>query len=54
MSWINYDITYCNRDCANKECRRNKANLPAGEIYVSMAEFADCHEYKEEEKCQTL
>ena len=44
-----WDITFCNRDCANTECKRNKTNAPEGVDRLWVADFMDCTEYKEEE-----
>ena len=41
------DITYCSRECANIECKRNQKHLPKGAKIVSMAEFTDCENWKE-------
>ena len=41
------DITYCSRECANVECKRNQKHLPKGAKLVSMAEFTDCENWKE-------
>lgn len=41
------DITYCSRECANMECKRNQKHLPKGAKIVSMAEFTDCENWKE-------
>lgn len=41
------DITYCSRECANMECKRNQKNLPKGPIIISMAEFTDCENWEE-------
>jgi len=44
------DITYCSRECANMECKRNLKNYPKeGTLYASMCDFKDCKEYKEVE-----
>ena len=42
------DITYCSRECANMECKRNQKHLPKGAKIVSMAEFTDCRSYNRE------
>lgn len=39
------DITYCSRECANMECKRNQKHLPKGPIIISMAEFTDCENW---------
>lgn len=41
------DITYCSRECANMECKRNQKHLPKGVKIISMAEFTDCENWKE-------
>ena len=41
------DITYCSRECANMECKRNQKHLPKSPKIISMAEFADCENWKE-------
>ena len=41
------DITYCSRECANMECKRNQKHLPQGAKIVSMAEFKDCENWRE-------
>ena len=41
------DITYCSRECANMECKRNQKHLPKGPKIISMAEFKDCENWKE-------
>ena len=42
------DITYCSRECANMECKRNQKHLPkTGKIIIiSMAEFTDCEKWR--------
>ena len=42
------DITYCSRECANMECKRNQKHLPKGAKYISMAEYTDCRSYNRE------
>lgn len=42
------DITYCCRKCGNMECKRNKKHIPEDAKYVSMSDFKDCEDYKEE------
>lgn len=47
---MNCDITFCNRECANKECERNLKYINLGELakikpLVSMANFAKCKGY---------
>ena len=39
------DITYCSRECANMECKRNQKHLPKSPIIISMAEFTDCENW---------
>lgn len=39
------DITFCTRDCDNKECFRNKENVPKNAI-VSWTWFSDCKNFK--------
>lgn len=42
----NLDITFCDSDCKNKECERNKSRIPNG-FCVSVADFSkDCENYK--------
>lgn len=43
------DITYCDRECANYQCRRNKAHLPIAN-YAYYGLFDNCEEYIEEQK----
>lgn len=50
---MNYDITFCSRNCGNKNCERNfnyvnKIELMITKPYVSIAEFNDCEEFVEE------
>lgn len=42
------DITYCCRTCGNMECKRNQKHIPEDAKYVSMSDFNDCEDYKEE------
>ena len=42
-----YDITFCDRNCKNYECKRNKKRLEDWKYPVSMANFIECKEYKE-------
>ncbi len=45
------DMTFCSRDCANKECKRNKKNInkpPDLEwMPVAYSDFKDCKRFKE-------
>lgn len=45
-----YDITFCNRECNNKECERNLKyiNIPKN-ILISVANFTVCKDFKESE-----
>lgn len=45
-----WDITFCNRDCANTECERNKTNAPEGVDLLWIGDFMDCTEYIENNK----
>ena len=50
---MNYDITFCSRDCSNKKCERNfnylnKEKLMITKPYVSIASFDDCEEFQKE------
>lgn len=52
---MNYDITFCNRDCNNKGCQRNlkyvdKRKMFECKPFVSMAEWKDCKDFKGEGK----
>ena len=47
----NYDITFCNRECANYKCSRNQKRLENWNYPVAIANFYECKEYKEKEKC---
>lgn len=44
------DMTFCSRDCANKECKRNKKNIdkpPHLEwMPVAYSDFNNCPNYK--------
>lgn len=48
---MNYDITFCNRNCNNKECKRNleSIKLPK-DIFVSIANFKECKNFKEKKE----
>ena len=51
---MNYDITFCSRDCNNEKCERNynyvdKVKLIIVKPYVSIASFDDCKEFKVKE-----
>ena len=51
---MNYDITFCSRDCSNEKCERNynyvdKVKLIMVKPYVSMASFDDCKEFQKKE-----
>ena len=51
---MNYDITFCLRNCNNKECKRNFNYIDKEQIfkvkpYVSMSDFYDCKEFQEKE-----
>ena len=41
------DITYCSKECANMECKRNQKHIPKDWEIVSMAGFTDCENWKE-------
>jgi len=50
MSWIKYDITFCNEACDNFECERNYLNMPTEEMqkphsYALMKDTEDCIGY---------
>ena len=52
---MNYDITFCNRDCNNKKCQRNlkyvdKRKMFECKPFISMAEWKDCKDFKGEGK----
>lgn len=52
---MNYDITFCNRDCNNKGCQRNlkyvdKRKMSECKPFISMAEWKDCKDFKGEGK----
>ena len=44
------DMTFCSRDCANKECRLNKQNIDKPKdlewMPVAYSDFKDCEKYK--------
>ena len=40
------DITYCFRNCANTDCKRNMKNLKKEAIH-SFTFFQDCKDFKE-------
>ena len=44
------DMTFCSRDCANKECERNKQNIdkpPQLEwMLVAYSDFKSCEKFK--------
>lgn len=41
------DITYCNRECCNYKCIRNKDHLKTD--YAFYGDFRFCEEWKEKE-----
>lgn len=52
---MNYDITFCNRDCDNRQCKRNlkyvnKTELNKTKPYISISDFKECKERRN--KCQ--
>lgn len=52
---MNYDITFCNRDCDNRQCKRNlkyvnRRKLFRNKLFISIAEWKDCKDFKREEK----
>ena len=52
---MTYDITFCSRDCNNKQCQRNlkyidKTNLYSSPPFISVADWKDCKDFKGEEK----
>ena len=52
---MNYDITFCNRDCKNKQCKRNlkcidKTKLYSSTPFISVADWKDCKYFKRGEK----
>lgn len=49
---MNYDITFCNRECENKKCERNFKyvdimDLASVKPYVSIASFDECEDFKD-------
>ena len=49
---MNYDITFCNRDCKNKQCKRNLKYINRTELnktkqYISISDFKECKEIEE-------
>lgn len=49
---MNYDITFCNRDCKNKQCKRNLKYINRTELnktkqYISISDFKGCKEIEE-------
>ena len=45
---INTDITYCARKCGNMGCTRNMKHVTVYFGCLSMCDFADCKEWKED------
>ena len=46
-----YDITFCNRDCNNKQCQRNlkyidKIKLSRYKPYISISDWKNCKDFK--------
>lgn len=52
--YIVTDITYCARDCANTECKRNKKHVENYNGFLSWANFVDCEEWKDEQSTKQL
>ena len=51
---MTYDITFCSRDCNNKQCQRNlkyidKTKLYSSTPFISVADWKDCKDFKGEE-----
>lgn len=49
---MTYDITFCSRDCNNKQCQRNlkyidKTNLYSSPPFISVADWKDCKDFKD-------
>ena len=49
---MNYDITFCSRDCDNKKCKRNlkyvnRTELNKTKQYISISDFKECKEIEE-------
>ena len=42
-----YDITFCNRDCSNYDCKRNQKRLEGYKYPIAIANFYECKEYRE-------
>lgn len=47
MNWDDYDITFCSyKDCKNTSCRRHQDKLKGWEYPVSIGNFKDCKDWK--------
>lgn len=46
---MSYDITFCDRECNNKNCKRNLAYVDKKLItpLISIAEFNKCEKWEE-------
>ncbi len=45
---MNYDITFCNKkNCKNKECKRNQANIKDTNMSIWISEFKECKSWEE-------
>lgn len=42
---MNYDITFCARECENMKCERNQKHIKSSGRIVSMAIFSECDKY---------
>lgn len=52
---MTYDITFCSRDCNNKQCQRNlkyidKTKLYSSTPFISVADWENCKDFKGEGK----
>ena len=52
---MTYDITFCSRDCNNKQCQRNlkyidKTKLYSSTPFISVADWKNCKDFKGEGK----
>ena len=51
---MNYDITFCSRNCGNEKCKRNFNYIDKGKLFiakplVSIANFDNCEEFQKKE-----
>ena len=49
-----YDITFCNRDCNNKQCQRNlkyidRIRISIFKPYISISAWKNCKDFKGDE-----